>query len=133
MRSNITTPPQFSKSLADFCKLLVTIQEDYAWNYEEVGRLDRLTQDYLHSLELDGLNYSERAKLATKLKQCRQERRECKNTIELLDPCVQYLRSDKGKAFFNTIREILGKTRRTEERMGMRTYVPRVLDKGIEK
>ena len=102
-------------------------QKDYAWNYDEVNRMDRLTQDYLHKLELDNLDYKERAKVATQLAHCRQQRRECKDTVEVLEPLVQFLESDKGKNLLNLMREALGKTRKVEERLETRTYVPRVL------
>ena len=109
--------PQFSESISSFCKLMENAQRDYAWNYDEVNRMDRLTQDYLHKLELDGLDYKERAKVATQLAKCRQARRECKDTVEILEPLVQFLESDKGKNLLNLVREALGKTRKVEERM----------------
>ena len=90
--------------------------------------MDRLTQDFLHKLELDGLDYKERAKVATQLAKCRQARRECKDTVEILEPLVQFLESDKGKNLLNLVREALGKTRKVEERMETRTYIPRVLE-----
>ena len=49
-------PPQFSESIGAFCRMMEDAQKDYAWNYSEVNRMDRLTQDYLHKLELDGLD-----------------------------------------------------------------------------
>ena len=63
----VKAAPQFSESISSFCKLMENAQRDYAWNYDEVNRMDRLTQDYLHKLELDGLDYKERAKVATQL------------------------------------------------------------------
>lgn len=93
----VKAAPQFSESISSFCKLMENAQRDYAWNYDEVNRMDRLTQDYLHKLELDGLDYKERAKVATQLAKCRQARRECKDTVEILEPLVQFLESDKGK------------------------------------
>ena len=66
--------PQFSESISSFCKLMENAQRDYAWNYDEVNRMDRLTQDYLLKLELDGLDYKERAKVATQLAKCRVKR-----------------------------------------------------------
>lgn len=56
-------PPQFSESIGAFCRMMEDAQKDYAWNYSEVNRMDRLTQDYLHKLELDGLDYKERQRL----------------------------------------------------------------------
>ena len=41
--------PQFSESISSFCKLMENAQRDYAWNYDEVNRMDRLTQDYLRN------------------------------------------------------------------------------------
>lgn len=78
-------------------------------------------------MELDGLDYKERAKVATALAKCRQQRRNCKDTVEVLEPLVQFLESDKGKNLYNLVREALGKTRKVEERMETRKYVPRVL------
>lgn len=124
-----TKAPHYSEEIGSFCRLLEGAQKDYTWNYNAVNQLDKLTQDYLHSLELGGFDYGERAKLATKLTKCRQNRRACKDTVEILEPLVQFLDSDKGKALFNLLREVLGKTRKVEERMETRTYVPRVLGK----
>ena len=45
--------PQFSPYISGFCRMMEDAQKDYAWNYDEVSRMDRLTQDYLHKLELE--------------------------------------------------------------------------------
>ncbi len=119
--------PQFSLQISAFCQMLEEAQKDYAWSREETLRLDKLTQDYLHKLELENLDYGERAKVATSLAHCRRQRRACKDTAEILEPLVQFLESDRGKALYNLIREVLGKTRKVEERMETRVYFPRVL------
>lgn len=124
--------PQFSAHISEFCNLMTSAMSDYDWNRNEVNRLDRLTQDYLHKLELDDLSYSERAKVATKLKQCRQLRRESKDTAEILEPLITFLDSDKGKNMLNLLRETLGKTRKVEERMENRTYRYKVLEQELE-
>lgn len=121
-------PPQFSTSISDFCGMMEKAIRDYEWNSAEVVRMDRLTQDYLHKLELEDLDYKERAKLATQLARCRQSRRESKETTEVLEPLVQFLDSEKGKNLLNLTREALGKTRKVEERMRTRVYFHRVLD-----
>lgn len=121
---------EFSESISAVCRMLDDAVKDYQWNSEMVTRMDALTQDYLHSLELDGLKYDERAKVATQLAKCRQERRDHKDTVMVLEPLVQYLNTDKGKQLVNLLREVLGKTRKVEERMENRVYYPRVLEKG---
>lgn len=128
MAKNKCSPPKFSSIISDFVKMMEDASKDYAWNYNEVGRMDKLTQDYLHKLELGNLDYKERARVATQLAQCRRSRRECKDTVEVLEPLVQFLESDKGKNLYNLVRETLGKTRKVEERMETRVYIPRVLE-----
>ena len=121
------TTPKFSPSISRFLDMMSEAVDDYAWNEDEVSRLDRLTQDYLHKLELEELPYNERAKLATALRRCRRERRASKDTVEILAPLVDFLDSDKGRSLINLMKEVLGKTRKVEERMSMRTYRNRVL------
>lgn len=119
--------PQFSKNISEFCNLLETAQRDYTWNSDMVLKMDRMTQDYLHNLELGGLHYKERAKIATKIARCRQERRRHKDTVLILEPLVQYLDSERGKELFKMLREVLGKTRKVEKSMEYRVYYPKEL------
>jgi len=125
-------PPQFSPYISGVCQMMDDAVKDYAWSRESVNQMDRLTQDYLHKLELEELDYAERAKVATKLRQCRQLRREHKDTAEILEPLVQFIDSDKGRNMLNLLREALGRTRKAEERMENRTYHPRVLGREEE-
>lgn len=120
--------PQFSENIGNFCKMLEEVKQDYNWNYDEVNKLEKLTQDYLHKLEFGGLTYKERAKIATQLSICRQQRRASKDTVETLRPLIDFLESDKGKNFSNTLKDVLGQTRKIEEKMEYRTYRNRVLD-----
>ena len=124
------SPPKFSQNISDFCNMVSEAKRTFEWNRNEVGRLDRLTQDYLHKLELDGLSYGERAKVATQIARCRQLRRASKDTTEILEPLVEFFETDRGKQLLNLMKEVLGKTRKTEERMEGRTYRYKVLEEG---
>lgn len=121
--------PDFSENISVVCRMFDDAVKDYEWSKDKIEEANLLTQDYLHSLELDGLKYDERAKLATQLAKCRQERRAHKDTMMILEPLVQYLGTDKGKQLANLLKEVLGKTRRVEEQMKNRVYYPRVLGK----
>lgn len=133
--------PKFSATISNFCDMVADVKADYEWNREEVNRLDKLTQDYLHKLELEGLDYRERAKVATQLSKCRQLRRASKDTVEILEPFMEFIDSDKGRQTMNLMREALGKTRKVESKMETRTYrykvltpveaAQRELDKGV--
>lgn len=114
--------PHFSSTISDFCKMVDEAKSDYEWNKTEITRLERLTQDYLHQLELGDLSYSERAKVATQLAKCRRLRRDSKDTVEILDPFMEFIDSEKGKQTMNLMREALGKTRKAEGRMENRIY-----------
>lgn len=114
--------PHFSSTISDFCKMVDEAKSDYEWNKTEITRLERLTQDYLHQLELGDLSYSERAKVATQLAKCRRLRRDSKDTVEILDPFIEFIDSEKGKQTMNLMREALGKTRKVESRMENRIY-----------
>lgn len=120
--------PRFSGSISDFCTMVKEAKADYEWNKEEISRLDRLTQDYLHQLELGDLNYRERAKVATNLSRCRKLRRASKDTVEILEPFIEFIDSDRGKQTMNLMREALGKTRKVENYMENRTYRYKVLE-----
>lgn len=126
-KQNVT--PQFSKTISDFCDMVTEVKSDYEWNKSEISRLDRLTQDYLHTLELGNLDYRQRAKIATQLTKCRQERRASKDTCETLEPFIDFIESEKGRQTMNLMREALGKTRKVEKYMENRTYRYKVLDK----
>lgn len=63
--------PKFSDTISAFLNMVQEAESDYEWNYEEVHRLDGLTQDLLHTLELEDTHYRETAKIGTQLKKCR--------------------------------------------------------------
>lgn len=117
-----TKVPQFSDNISNFCKMVTEAKSDYDWNKEEIKRLERLTQDYLHQLELGDLSYHERAKVATQLSECRKLRRASKDTVEILEPFIEFIDSDKGRQTMNLMRDALGKTRKAEKYMENRTY-----------
>lgn len=120
-------PKKLSQIISEICAFLDTSVKDYNYNYEQVQVMDKLTQDYLHKLELDGLDYRERAKVATRLADCRKKRRAYKDETEILQPLVDFLQTDKGRTTLNLLKEVLGKTRKAEEKQERRIYFPRVL------
>lgn len=121
------TPPQFSQVISTFCQMVSDAIRDYEWNQAEVNRLDRLTQDYLHQLELRDNSCKARSRTATQLARCRKLRRESKDTVEILEPFVTFITSERGKNVMNLMKEALGKTRKVEERMTGRVYRYKVL------
>lgn len=99
--------------LCDFCE-------------NELIKQDKITQDLLHSLELNELKYSDRAKIATQLTLNRKDRRYYKDRVEELTPIRNYI-SDNRK-FFNELSKLLGSVRKSEKYHNNRHYKPKVLD-----
>ena len=118
----------FSASISEFCKLINSASKDFAWHSEEESKMDMLTQDLLHALELNNLDYKERAKLATQLQHCRKQRRVHKDIATVLEPLVEFLESYRGKNLVNALNEAVGKMRKAEEKIAKRTYYPRIIN-----
>ena len=71
--------PRHSLAIKSFLDFMDGVQTEYNYNLEAMKNEDRITQDYLHKLELDGLNCRERSKIATQLVHNRQQRRNYKD------------------------------------------------------
>lgn len=112
--------------LSNFLNFLRSAKSDYTYSYNRVNELDKLTQDYLHDLELNNLTYKERAKVATSLARCRKERRVMKDTVRTLEPLVTLLDSKDGERFLKLLSEALGKTRKITLDLNNRRYTRKV-------
>jgi hypothetical protein len=116
-----------SEYLTEFLNFIAEAQSHYRFCSDEVNNQDKLTQDYLHSLELDGLRCDERSKVATKLAINRKDRRYYKDRVEELEPIVQFFEEPQNKKVLNKMREVLGVVRKSEVYHKDRKYIPRVL------
>lgn len=118
---------KFSDRIADFCNFVADAQAQRKFLDEELIRLEALTQDYLHALELGELSYHERARIATELADCRKERRKVKDTIEVIDAFVIFEDEKESKTHMNRLRQVLGQVRNAEKKHNNRIYIPKVL------
>ena len=116
-----------SEQITNLIKFIAAAQSHYKFCDEEMKKQEALTQDYLHSLELDGLNCSERSKLATKLATNRKDRRYYKDRVEELEPIVIFFADQQNKKMLDRLQQILGQVRKQENYHKDRTYRPKVL------
>ena len=116
-----------SEYLSEFLNFVAETQSQYKFCSEEVNNQDKLTQDYLHSLELDGLKRDERSKVATKLAVNRKDRRYYKDRAEELEPIVQFFEEPQNKKMLDKLKQVLGVVRKSEAYHKDRVYIPRVL------
>lgn len=116
-----------SEYIAEFLKFISEAQVQHKLYSEEVEKQNKLTQDYLHSLELDDLKYNERSKIATKLAINRKDRRYYKRCVEELEPIVKLFEDQQNKRTLNLMTKVLGDTRKAEAYHKHGKYKPRVL------
>lgn len=116
-----------SEFISEFLNFVAESQVQCRIYSEEVNNQDKLTQDYLHSLELDGLKRDERSKVATKLAINRKDRRYYKDRVEELTPIVEFFNDPVNKKVLDKMKQVLGETRKSEGYHSNRKYIPRVL------
>ena len=116
-----------SEQITNFLNFITAAQSHYKFCEDEQKKQEALTQDYLHSLELDGLNCSERSKLATKLAINRKDRRYYKDRVEELEPVVQWASDPTNAKMINQLKQVLGACRKQENYHKDRVYIPKIL------
>lgn len=122
MKQESLHPSEILKTFLDFIE---NARSEYDYNLESMKKEERITQDYLHILELDGLNYRERSKIATQLAQNRRDRRHFKDAVQELEPIVEFLEDSKNSAVLNSMSQLLGQLRKVESYHKRRFYIPR--------
>lgn len=116
-----------SEYITEFLNFVDDAQTKYRIYNEEVNNQDKLTQDYLHKLELGELKSSERSKVATKLVVNRKDRRYYKDRVEEFKPIVDFFNDPYNKKVLDKMKQVLGACRKSEEYHKDRKYKPRVL------
>ena len=116
-----------SEYISEFLNFVAEAQSQYRFCSEEAEIQEKLTQDYLHSLELDGLKRDERSKIATKLMINRKDRRYYKDRVEEFEPIVQFFDEPQNKKMLDKLKQVLGQVRKAENYHKDRKYIPRVL------
>jgi hypothetical protein len=116
-----------SEYISEFLNFITAVQKSYPFCVEEMKTQEKLTQDYLHCLELDGLKCDERSKIATKLMINRKDRRYWKDRSEELEPIVNFCADPQNKKVLDKLTQVLGACRTQEKRHQDRIYIPRVL------
>lgn len=113
-----------SLHIESFLNYLTKVDSDYANAFVNVNQRDKETQDILHEIELEDVLFEERAKLATKLRNVRKERRRNKDIVEETEALINWMKENKSA--INKLREVLGTTRKQEKYHSNRTYKKRV-------
>lgn len=117
-----------SEYITEFLNFIDKANSHYDFCYNEVNNHDKLTQNFLHSFELDGLKCSERSKLATKLETHLKDRRYYKDRVEELESIVKFFEEPQNKKVLDKLKsQVLGQVRKSESYHQDRVYIPRVI------
>ena len=116
-----------SEHISDFLNFISQTRASYNLYSQELKTQEQITQDYLHSLELDGLKCEERSKVATKLAINRKDRRYFKDRVEEFQPIIDFITDPQNKKFIDKLTQVLGEVRKQEHYHQERTYHPRIL------
>jgi hypothetical protein len=116
---------KFSEELKTHIDFFRNLKIEYGKCLDKIRECDLIIQDYLHLLEIEDLTYKERARIATQLRNCRRERRKYKDREQVLKPVVAHIK-EHYKILVETLSNILGDVRKTEEILDNRVYHKRV-------
>ena len=123
MRETEKTPSERMKEFHDF---IDRCHGEYQLAYDAVSEEDKKLQDLLHKLEFS-TNTAEKNRVATSLKNSREERRRNKDIVKRNELIVGFFREKSHKDTLNKLRQLLGRQRKEEEYLASdRVYKPRV-------
>jgi len=134
MSKNTTENMKVSDKIKAFTDLLNDIKQNYEYAMSMVKQLDKeYDLDLGHEFELR--TAKESAKIATKARRNRLDRRYYKDRAEELEPLYELIYSadnyNNKKAFDKLQSVVLGATRKAENYHKDRTYKPRVNENNI--
>ena len=117
-----------SEHISSFLNFVKAVEGEYRYYNQLMETENKLSQDYLHKLELETTKAPERNRIATRLAICRKDRRYYKDHVEELEPMYELISDPKMKPFLDQMKQVLGKVRKQEKYHESRTYKPKVLD-----
>lgn len=114
-----------SEKLSNILADVRSIKSQYEFSCSKINEMDLLQNDLVHKIEFKDKTARERSKTTTRMKKCRDERRENKEYVELMEELVSFI--DTNQPLIKRLEKILGNMRRIEENQGKRSYKPRVM------
>lgn len=113
-----------SQGIETFLIYLRETEQRYHMAESDEQEANDMTQDILHSLELQEHDYHEFARLSKKLSGVRQKRRTAKDTMCEAAPVLDWI--DANRPVIKSLERLLGDVRKAEKSTKNRIYTPRV-------
>lgn len=114
---------EVSRQIGGFLQFLRDCEQQYHMAEAEEQETNNLTQDILHSLELEDHDYHGFARLSKELREIRRSRRKAKDTMDTTAPVLDWV--DKNLSFVKSLEQLLGTVRKAEKRTENRIYTPK--------
>jgi hypothetical protein len=119
------TEKQIIKIIKDYNNLCKNINTLFNDAREEHQECENKTIDYYHTLELEKLDYHQRAKLTTQQQKNLIKRRKCKDYIEFLTPLKKWLGNGQTTHTNNQLTQALREMERVVNKRDGRKYQKR--------
>lgn len=103
---------KYSKGIEEFLRFLTSAKEAYNISASVQDETEDMTQDLLHQLELGENSYHEIAQLGIRTADARRERRAAKNTIQQLQPLMDWMQNNQ--VTIRGLEKLLGQMRKEE-------------------
>ena len=113
-----------SEELKHFLDYVRQCEAQYDLASEQMEKENQRLQDFLHAIEFEA-HAEARSKVATQLRASRLARRQAKDTVEELEPVVEFVRDPRYKGTFDQLAQLLGRVRKVEKYHANRAYRPR--------
>jgi hypothetical protein len=114
---------EISKGIESFLNFLRETAQLYRISEANEQEANDITQDILHSLELEEHDYHSSAKLAKELKEARKMRRAAKDLMAVTAPVLDW--ADANRPVIKNLEQLLGCVRKAERNTEGRVYTPR--------
>lgn len=114
----------YSKNIEDFLTFLRSCEQSYHMAEADEQEANSITQDLLHSIELEEHTYHEHAKCSKELKEVRKLRRAAKDTMSQTAPILDWI--EQNRSVVKGLEQLLGAVRKAERSTESRIYTPRV-------
>lgn len=111
----------YSEKIKTFLDFLHNIETEYNIALSLENDSNNETQDLLHQLELNQLEYHDYARVSKALQQVRKERRDAKDVEMRADPIVKWVQ-ENGKVV-KSLERLLGDVRKAENMTQNRHYI----------
>lgn len=113
-----------SEQIDLFLSFLRDCEQRYRMAEADEQEANSITQDILHSLELEEHDYRDFARLSKELREVRRNRRSAKDLMSTIAPILNWI--DSNKPVIKSLERLLGDVRKAERSTENRIYTPRV-------